>query len=297
MSSQRYRFDRLILWYLAGVFAITFLGSYVSVVYLLAALGHLALIFLVLQLSRSSSPWGIRAWLRWFYPLLLMVPLHYEIEFVSTLLHGGSSFDDLVRSWDRRLFAGHPHRYLADWLSGPWWRELFHLLYVSYFAIVGGGFWVAWRRGKVRGQTGGWTGSSYYFRYVFVFVGSFLTYMAIFIVFPVVGPLDDRFLRFQGIGLLGPLVDLIYALVDSAGGAMPSSHVGESVVVLLLLRPRGLWVRAGLLALISGLAVSTVYGAFHYGIDALAGLATGPLFYLLWSWLYQRWGRESTDGS
>ena len=296
MSSRRYRFDRLILWYLAGIFGITFLGSYFGLVYLLAALGHLAMIFMVLHLSGSSAEWGIRKWLRWFYPLLVMIPLHYEIEFVSSLFHDGGSFDHLVRSWDRQLFEGHPHRYLADWFPGPLWREMFHLLYLSYFAIVGGGFWVAWQRGKVRGQTGGWTGSSSYHRFVFVFIGSFLTYMAIFIIFPVVGPLDDRFLRFHGVGLLGPLIDLLYDLGDSAGGAIPSSHVGESVIVFLLLRPQGPWVRAGLVALISGLAVSTVYGAFHYGIDALVGLVTGPLFYLIWSWLYQRWGRESADG-
>ena len=289
MKGQRYHFDRLILWYLAGIFVITFLGSYSGLPYLFAALVHLALIFMVLQLSASSRRSDIRSALRWFYPLLLMVPLHYEVEFVGTLLQGGAKFDVLVAAWDQRLFGGHPHRYMADVLPGPWWRELFHLLYLSYFVIVGSGFWFAWRKGRKDGEA-----SPAFLRYAFVFMGVFLTYMVIFILFPVVGPHDDRFLRFHGHGLLGPLIDQLFALGDSAGGAMPSSHVGEAVVVFLLLGPRHQAIRTGFVALIAGLALSTVYCSFHYGIDALAGLLTGPLFYLGWSWVY---GRLRGEGS
>ena len=52
--------------------------------------------------------------------------------------------------------------------------------------------------------------------------------------------------------------------------------------------------RTGLLLVILGLAISTVYGSFHYAIDALGGLITGPLFYLFWSWVYRRLGAEHT---
>ena len=290
MSSQRYHFDRLILWYLAGIFVITFLGSYTGLPYLFAALVHLALIFMVLQLSGTSRRSGIRSALRWFYPLLLMIPLHYEVEFVGTLVHGGADFDALVRAWDRRLFGGHPHRNLADLLPGPWWRELFHLLYLSYFVIVGGGFWFAWRKDRMAGEA-----SPAFLRYAFVFMGVFFTYTVIFILFPVVGPLDDRFLRFHGHGLLGPLIDQLFALADSAGGSMPNSHVGDALVVYLLLRPRHRAIRSGFLALLAGLTLSTVYGSFHYGIDAVAGLISGPILYLVWSWAYGRLRREGAE--
>ena len=67
-------------------------------------------------------------------------------------------------------------------------------------------------------------------------------------------------------------------------------------MILLLLRRRAPWVRTGLLLVISGLAVSTVYCSFHYAIDALGGLITGPLFYLFWSWVYRRLGAEHRTG-
>ena len=106
------------------------------------------------------------------------------------------------------------------------------------------------------------------------------------------GPLDERFLRFEGYGLLGPLIDLLYTAGDSAGGAFPSSHIGEAVVIYLLLRPRSQAIRAISIALILGLTVSTVYGSFHYAIDAVAGLLTGLLFYFFWNWFYRRLSTE-----
>ncbi|MCH7521962.1 MAG: phosphatase PAP2 family protein [Candidatus Marinimicrobia bacterium] len=296
MKPRRYHFDRLILWYLGLIFALTFFGSYFGYLYFITALIHLVMIIMVLGITSVDAQSGPRAWLRWFYPLLLLLPLHYEIELVGTLFHAGQVYDGLVRTWDRWLFGGHPHRYLADLLPGPWWRELFHLLYLTYYPLVLGGFAVSWRQGRKSANRTELPVSPEFLRFAFVFMGTYISYQVIFILFPVVGPLDDRFLRFDGQGLLGPLIDWIYTLGNSAGGALPSSHVGEAVVIFLLLRPSAPWVRTGLLLVISGLAVSTVYCSFHYAIDALGGLITGPLFYLFWSWVYQRLGAEHKTG-
>lgn len=297
MKPQRYHFDRLVLWYLGGTFAITFIGSYFSILYLLAALVHVVLIFMVLRFSSIPTHSGPRAWLRWFYPLLLLFPLHHEVELIGTLFHSGMVYDELVKGWDSWLFRGHPHRYLADQLPGPWWQEIFHLFYITYYLIVIGGFWYAWWQGRKSADRAGIRVSPDFLRYLFVFLGTFLTYMLIFILFPVVGPLDERFLRFHGHGVIGPLIDLIYAIGDSAGGAFPSSHVGEAVAIYLLLRPRSPTVRAIAVAVIMGLTISTVYGSFHYAIDSVAGLLTGALFYFVWSWIYRRLSREPGAGA
>ena len=302
MKPRRYHFDRLLLWYLGLIFALTFFGSYFGYLYLITALIHLVMIIMVLGITSVEVRSGPRAWLRWFYPLLLLLPLHYEIELVGTLFHAGQVYDGLVRTWDRWLFGGHPHRYLADLLPGPWWRELFHLLYLTYYPLVFGGFGASWWRGRTVSDQSEPSVSPEFLRFAFVFMGTFISYMVIFILFPVVGPLDDRFLRFDGQGLVGPLIDWIYALGDSAGGALPSSHTGEAVVIVLLLQSMARqvrWVRRVrpmLLLLILGLALSTVYGSFHYAVDALGGLITGPLFYLFWSWVYRRLGAEHRTG-
>ena len=287
MKPVRYHFDRLILAYLGLMFAITLVGCHTGrLIYLIATMTHLVMIMMVVRISGISSSYGPRAWLRWGYPLLLLMPLHYEIELLGTLFHGGWVFDEIVKGWDRWLFSGHPHRYLADQLPGPWWREFFHLMYLSYYFIVVGGYFLAWRKGRSETSRTASRISPQFLRYLFVFLGTFCTYMLVFILFPVVGPLDDRFLRFFGHGFLGPLIDYLYATGDSAGGAFPSSHIGEAVVIYLLIRPKSPLIRAASVIIIAGLTISTVYGSFHYGIDAAAGLISGPILYFFWSWIY-----------
>ncbi len=293
MKPARHLFDRLILWYLGVMFAVTFVGSYFGLIYLLAALVHLVMIFLVLQITRPATQTRLRIWLRWFYPLLLLLPLHYEIELVGTLFHGGTVYDELVKIWDLWLFRGHPHRYLADILRGPVWREFFNLAYLSYYGIIIGSYWYTWRQWTKPEHPVSAETRTEFPKYAFVFLGAFLTYMLVFILFPVVGPLDDRFLRFHGDGLLGPLIDGFFAIGDSAGGAFPSSHIGEAVVVYLLIRPVSVRLRLLSITVITCLSVATVYGSFHYAIDALGGLISGPLFYFFWSWLYQWLDRKS----
>jgi membrane-associated phospholipid phosphatase len=111
--------------------------------------------------------------------------------------------------------------------------------------------------------------------------------LIVFVLFPVVGPLDDRFLRFHDAGILAHVIDLLYDIVETEGGAFPSSHVGLALIVYLLLRPANRRLRIGFMVLIFGLTISTMYGAFHYALAAVAGLITGPLLYLGWSKIYQ----------
>lgn len=267
---------------------LTLFGSYYGLLYLITAMMHLIMIIMVVRITDTHSITGPRAWLRWCYPLLLMLPLHYETELVGTLFHAGAIYDELVLKWDHWLFRGHPHRYLFEALRGPWWREILHLFYFTYYIIVATGFFYAWRKDGRSDSPEGSTPTPFFYRYAFVFLGTFFTYMLIFIAFPVVGPLDDRFLRFSNQGIIGPLIDLMYTTGDSAAGAFPSSHVGEAVVVYLLIQPRKPWARAVLITIITGLTFATVYGSFHYAIDALGGLATGPILYLFWSWIYRQ---------
>ena len=284
-TPARCHFDRLLIAYLLLTFAVSFVGSIFGPLYLLMALLHLVLVFLVLRLSVMDTGKPSIAVVRWLYPLLFLAPLHYEIDFLAWLFHGGEFYDHLVLAAEGWLFGGPPHKYLADTLPGPFWRELFHLLYLISYPLLAGGLILAWWRDR------GWTGqgaTGAYPRYAFILLGGFCSYLIIFILFPVEGPLDDRFLRFHEQGLFGPLIDLLYRVGHSRGGALPSFHVGGLVITYLLWRPRKPAVRYGLIALILGITVSTIYGAFHYALDAVAGLISGVLFYLCWDWLYRR---------
>ncbi|MFC1480824.1 phosphatase PAP2 family protein [Candidatus Neomarinimicrobiota bacterium] len=285
---SRYLFDRLILIYLGAVLAYTFIGSYFGWAYLLASLFHIVLIFFVFYITGYGGRSRIAITIRWWYPLLLMLPLYYEVELLSYLIHRGEVFDPIIWAWERLLFSTPPHRVLPVILPGRFLNELLHLFYLSYYFIMIGGFLVARAIYKPKLQLAGQGKEGAYQRFVFIMMGTFISYLIIFVLFPVVGPLDDRFLSFHDTGIFSTLIDLLYDIGESEGGAFPSSHIGLSLVVYLLLRPASQRLRIGFLILIFGLTISTVYGAFHYGLDAVAGLVTGPLLYLGWSKIYMR---------
>ncbi|MCH8023732.1 MAG: phosphatase PAP2 family protein [Candidatus Marinimicrobia bacterium] len=297
-APARCHFDRLLIAYLLLTFTVSFVGSYFGPLYLLMALMHLVLVYLVLRLSAMDPAKPYIAVVRWLYPLLFLAPLHYEIDFLAWLFHGGEYYDHLVLAAEGWLFGGPPHKYLADLLHGPFWRELFHLLYLVSYPLLAGGLILAWWRDKV------WTGPGAtpdYPRYAFILLGGFLSYLIIFILFPVEGPLDDRFLRFHEQGLIGPLIDFLNRAGHSRGGALPSFQVGGLVISYLLWRPTKPAVRYGLIALILAITISTTYGAFHYALDAVAGLITGAGFYLLWDRIYrrlkpERWKTDKAGG-
>ena len=286
----RYLFDRLIMIYLAIVLVYCFVGAYFGWLYLVVSLIHIGLLFMVFYITGYGGQNRFEITIRWWYPFLLMLPLYYEVELLSFLIHRGEVFDSTIWAWERLLFATPPHRVLPELLPGRFFTELLHLFYLSYYLIMIGGFYVARAIYKPQLQPKGQATEGPYQRFTFILMGGFLTYMVIFVLFPVVGPLDDRFLRFHDVGLLAPFVDLIYDIGESEGGAFPSSHIGLALIIYLLLRPADRRLRIGWLVVLLGLTISTVYGGFHYGLDAVAGLISGPLLYLGWDKIYGRLG-------
>jgi membrane-associated phospholipid phosphatase len=76
-------------------------------------------------------------------------------------------------------------------------------------------------------------------------------------------------------------------LVGSYGihsSVFPSAHVSGAVSGALMLRrimPEHGWAGNAMLALAALIALATVYGRYHYAVDALAGAAIGVVAYRL----------------
>ena len=281
----RYHFDRLMIAYLLLTFGFLFPGSYYGPLYLLMALIHIVMIYLVLRLSTISSANPYLSLVRRLYPLLFLLPLYYEIEILASLIHSGTFYDPLISTIEMSLFGTSPHKLLAEILSGAVWREVLHLAYLICFPALLGGLILA---SRPAGGSTHWAPVAPYPRYAFVMLGCFFSFLIIQFLLPVEGPRDDRFLRFAGQGILGPAIDYLSRTGPGRGGALPSSPVGLMMVTYLLWRPQKPAIRYGFMALILAGGISAVYGAFHYALDVAAGLIAGVLFYLLWEWLYQR---------
>ena len=224
--------------------------------------------------------------LGWWYPDT------YELNRVLPNL------DHLFAAWEQQLFGCQPALLFARRVPWGWFSELMCLGYVSYFPLM-------------------LITYLYYFfqRYrefqlaAFVILGSFFAYYVVFVLLPVTGPqfyylavgteqiaqgvfpnLHDWFLTHSERmaapgwtdGFWYHMLDLTHDAGERPTAAFPSSHVGITTVVMLLaLRTRCRRLVFTILPFYVLMCLSTVYILAHYAIDALAGLLTGCLLYLV----------------
>jgi len=220
---------------------------------------------LVVISTRGSARRSLRDWL----PLFLGPYLYVELRWLIPAV-GHVHADLLVLRWEHALFGGNPS---ASWARAmPWLAlsELLHLAYASYYLLILLPPIVLYARGRRDAY------AATMLALTIVYAVCFTTYL----LFPVDGP---RYLVGPADAPHGAVRAFVLHLLEagsSRGTAFPSSHVAASVVAALCAltfqRRLGLIVAV----LTAGLTLGTVYGGFHYGVDALAGVALGLLCWL-----------------
>lgn len=226
------------------------------------------------------------ALLAWWYPDT------YELNRMFPNL------DHLFASCEQTLFGCQPALLFSKLLPWAVVSELMDMGYFMYYPMIGlvALFYFCFRYNEFE-------------RASFVLLASFFMYYVVFIFVPVAGPT----FYFEAVGVsdishgifpaLGDYFNthtnclpspgypdgLFYRLVEDAKAAgerptaaFPSSHVGISTVCMLLAahtKQRKLWL--GMLPFYLFLCMATVYIQAHYLVDAIAGLLSGALFYML----------------
>ena len=256
--------DRLTGAYLGvtGLYALVFGGGTGAI---LAAL-HLA-VLVGIRLARNWHPQrGVAAFVRVAYPTMLMPFMYRELARLNRFLTD-RTFDDLVIRWEGALFGWQPSLDLSGMLPSFVASEIIHFGYMSYYLLIpialAAAFFAAGREGA--------------HRTAFTLMLAFYLCYACFIAFPVAGPRYE-FARIGGALADGTMYSIVHDILESGsskGTAFPSSHVAASLAVVLAAARedrRWLWALAVPEVL---LIFGTVYGRFHYAIDAVVGLGVG----------------------
>jgi membrane-associated phospholipid phosphatase len=223
---------------------------------------HATLFGSLLILNRASPSAGMLRVIRDWHPLILFPFLYKEVELLAAVI-GDWRLTAVIPAWESALFSGQPSLYLSERLPFVPLSEYLHFCYLSYVIVIPSvaAYWYVSGRQAAFGEL--------LLLLTTVLLGSYL----FFILLPVDSPyyLSPR---------LGPplsghfFFDLVHQVSDrggARGGAFPSAHVSGAVVVSLLAwrHQRRL---AYLLILITGsVMIASVYGRFHYVLDALAG--------------------------
>ncbi len=204
------------------------------------------------------------------YPLWAMPFFYHEVGILNRIAWSGF-FDLSVMRWEKAIFGLYPSLRLHEWIPSRLLDEFFHFSYMAYYLLVPiFCFWLYLHEREELCRVFGTT-----------ILLTFFTCYIIYVLFPVAGPYYMFPHDAHGTGFFPPLVRRILESGASKGAAFPSSHVAASVVVfcMTLRFDRRLAGFMGVLA--GGIFVGTVYGGFHYAVDAVAGLILGVPLALL----------------
>ncbi len=208
--------------------------------------------------------------LRDWYPLSTIALFYFEMGKLTQMVFQ-HFFDETVIRWEKRIFKGMPSLELSDRFPSIILSEILHLCYFSYYLIAV--FLAAWLYFK--GEMGPFQET--------VFAET-LTFNLSLLCYPFLPATGPRYLFEKNQGPLskGFFFRLTHSIVSrgsSKGTAFPSSHVSLSVIVLLCALRYDSTAFLILLPMCVGLTLGTVYGRFHYAIDALAGAVLGGIVF------------------
>lgn len=218
------------------------------------------------------------------------------------------NLDHIFANAEITLFGCQPALLFEQICNGYWWREAFNLGYWSYYPMIATvTIWYFLKRPKEIEKC------------TFIIIASFYLYYFIYIFLPVAGPQFYFPVIGDAVAAAGPYPEIgnyfdlhpqITIAQEGKGGlftslvgmaqesgerptaAFPSSHIGISTVLMLLALRSKRRLAAILQPFYLLLCCATVYIKAHYLVDAIAGLLSGILFYLLTSWIFNRWMKE-----
>ena len=242
--------------------------------------------------------------LRYIFPLSLLGYWYPDTYEFCQLF---PNLDHVFAAADYALFACQPSIEFSQWLPQKIWSELFHMGYFSYYPLI-----------LLTVLAPLFTDKERFARTAFVVLASFFLYYLIYDFLPVAGP--QYYFRAVGTNVIqsghfphlgnyfafhtelapspGPdgfFRDLVEATQKSGErptAAFPSSHVGMSTVLMILL-----WHNRRTLFLISlpfyfFLCCATVYIQAHYLVDVLGGLVSAVIFYFFTCWVWNKWTKH-----
>ncbi len=222
------------------------------------------------------------------------------------------SFDHLLARADFRMFGFQPSLIFAQAFPQHWFSELMNLGYISFFPLLIITCLYFYRTDKRYAEF-----------FFFTTILAFFLFYLVFLLIPASGPqyyfqlIDDKQIS-AGIypslgdyfsnnyislrhtppsGIFKQFLDFIRNIAERPTGAFPSSHIGNSTLVIILVLVKRKYKLALILLPVYVLLVfSTVYLGAHYVIDVIAGFIAAFIFYGLSVFLYPLFsGRNHTD--
>ncbi len=221
---------------------------------------------------------NVLLFIRNYYPVLLFL-YFFESASVTNKVFFSDWLDPFFMKIDYSIFGYLPSMEWGIRFSNFWIKEFLYFAYFCYYPmIVGLPVYFYIKQRKALDEV--------------VFVLSFVFYICYFIYswLPVIGgrfiPLAMEWSKQSEGGVFTAIMAFIYTKSPHLGGAFPSSHIAIALVLSMLAFKYFRKLGYTLLAITFFLAIATVYCHYHWFIDAVFGIITGLLGYLLAQTVY-----------
>lgn len=268
---------------------------------------RILIVFTIISLTfiNAIKDWDIIRFFRYIFLGALLSYWYPETFEINRVL---PNFDFLLAGWEQMIFDCQPSVEFSKLFPQFWVNEIMNLGYFSYYPlIIGTCFYFYFINRK------------YFKFYTFSIFFSFFCFYLIFILFPTAGPQyyfnaigmenvspsvfpkiglffntnQTLFSPDSGMGFFNQIVEKTQQVGEKPTAAFPSSHVGISTLIMILVASNR---RFLLLAILTPfyiiLVAATVYIRAHYAIDVLAGLTFAFVFYFFSIIVYQQITRK-----
>ena len=218
-----------------------------------------------------------KGFFRTIYPLFMLGHFYSETYFLNHTFFK-SNLDAFFMKIDNFIFGFQPALLFSQKFSSVFFNNLFYFSYLSFLflPLVVSTIFYFFKR-------------EYFEKAVFIIVTSFILYYLIFIILPVEGPQffwNKNQAYIPALGIFGKIVKFIQKHAEYPTGAFPSSHVGISVIISILIFNHFKKIFPYFLPLLLSIILSTVYIKAHYAIDVIAGIITA---FLIWELVNKIW--------
>ena len=218
------------------------------------------------------------------------------------------NYDFLLAELEQSIFHSQPAQIFNQLYPQHWLGEILNMGYLSYYPlIIGTCIYFYFKNRKTFEQ------------FFFILLFSFFCYYLIYILFPTAGPqyyyqaigldqvnsgifpnIGHYFDTHESLSVIGnnsgffsQMVQNTQQVGERPTAAFPSSHVGIStLIILLIIKNRRFKLLSVLFPVYIALVTSTVYIQAHYVIDVLAGFTTAFIFYILGFLVYKLFTRR-----
>jgi len=285
---ETYPFDWLVIGYcLLSLSLIALFGrpisTYTSEALFYASMGAMAALIVRFVDEKQNH---LHAFIRLLYPAL-MFTFFYRITGGMMHLVFNEFFDWQVVTFEMMILGFNPTIYIDSHLLNIWVNEILSLCYFSYYLMLPAFLLPVFIKKDYQVLRQFLTATCLTF---------FVSYL-LFSLYPVEGPrwhFASQYINALEGPVFGQIVDYVINNAAVRGGAMPSSHTGIAIVVMMFsfkhYRPFG-WM---LLPIVIGLAAGTVWGRFHYVSDVIPGAAIG-VFSTALAWKYSDYRKSDSE--